>query len=76
MLQNFSFTSLKIRKFRHENYKATGLMGMQYKNIQKELDAYLRKFAELEKEKERILAQYKKYLEAVKRRKSSQQPYA
>ncbi|MBI2056134.1 MAG: hypothetical protein HYT37_02035 [Candidatus Sungbacteria bacterium] len=46
------------------------VMGMQYKNIQKELDAYLRKFAELEKEKERILAQYKKYLEAIKRRKS------
>jgi len=26
MLQNFSFTSLEIRKFRHENYKAIGLL--------------------------------------------------
>lgn len=42
---------------------------MQNINTQKEINSYLRKFEELEKEKERILAQYKKYVEAIKRKK-------
>lgn len=36
---------------------------------EKELDRHLERFSELEKEKGRVLAQYKKYLAAVKNKK-------
>lgn len=38
-------------------------------SYQHALGAFLQKFYTLEKEKERILTQYKKYLEAIKRRR-------